>query len=170
MLLHRSDLNISAKVRQFFGVFKLRNYKKLNCNSFHFFQNSSRFLLILLKFGRNPGFSRKCRETLQLLDVSRFQLNSHHDYTGDLFNFRPNFLFNFQFHFNRAAPLLEGVRADLAVLVAHPLEPVEGGAHVLGAQAALAGPDFVREGVRELPHLGCFFVAAGIYDWRDSGG
>ena len=30
MLLHRSDLNISAIVRQFFGVFKLRNAKKFD--------------------------------------------------------------------------------------------------------------------------------------------
>ena len=30
MLLHRSDLNISAIFRQFFGVFKIRNDKKFD--------------------------------------------------------------------------------------------------------------------------------------------
>ena len=30
MLLHRLDLNISAKCRQFFGVFKIRNGKKFD--------------------------------------------------------------------------------------------------------------------------------------------
>ena len=39
-------------------------------------------------------------KTLQLLEISRFQFNFHHDYTGDLFNFRLNFRFNF----HRAAP------------------------------------------------------------------
>ena len=45
-------------------------------------------------------FFRKCRKTLQLLEISRFQLNFQHDYPGDLFNFRLIFLFNF----HRAAP------------------------------------------------------------------
>ena len=40
-------------------------------------------------------FCRKCRETLQLLEISRFQFNFHHDYNGDIFNFRLNFRFDF---------------------------------------------------------------------------
>jgi len=31
-------------------------------------------------------FSRKCRKTLHLFKISRFQLNFHHHYTGDSFN------------------------------------------------------------------------------------
>ena len=47
-------------------------------------------------------FAKKCRKTLQLLEISRFQLHFHHDYTGDSFDFRLNFRFNFQFHSHRA--------------------------------------------------------------------
>ena len=39
-------------------------------------------------------FSRKCRKTLQLLEIPRFQFNFHHDYTRDSFNFRFDFQFN----------------------------------------------------------------------------
>ena len=46
---------------------------------------------------------RKCRKTLQLFEISRFQF-SHHDYTRYFLNFRLNFRFDFQFHFHRAAP------------------------------------------------------------------
>ena len=41
-LLHRSDLNISAKVGLLFGVLNFRNAK-----TFAIFQNSARFSLIL---------------------------------------------------------------------------------------------------------------------------
>jgi len=58
MLLHRTDLNISAKLRRFFCVFNIRNAKKLD-----FFPISSWFWLIFMKnlfwilFG-----SQKCRK------------------------------------------------------------------------------------------------------------
>ena len=45
--LHLSDRKISAKYLHFFVVFKIRNAKTLT-----FFQNSSRFLLIGMKFAR----------------------------------------------------------------------------------------------------------------------
>ena len=64
MLLHRSDLHISANVRRFFGVFKIRNAKK-----FDFFKFRRDFHEICSDFLR---FSLK---TLQLLEIFRFQLN-----------------------------------------------------------------------------------------------
>jgi len=33
------------------------------------------------------GFPRKCRKTLQLLEISLFQFDVHHDYARDLFSF-----------------------------------------------------------------------------------
>ena len=47
MLLHRSDLNVSANFINFVGVFNIRTAK-----SFAFFQISSRFSLIWLKYAR----------------------------------------------------------------------------------------------------------------------
>lgn len=47
MLLHRSDLNISANFHRFFLAFSIRNAKK-----FDFFQISSWFSLILMRFAR----------------------------------------------------------------------------------------------------------------------
>ena len=91
MLLHRSDLNILANVRRFFGVFNIRNAK-----TFAIFSN---FVAIFADFNEICSdflrFCRKCRKTLQLLEISRFQFNFHHYYTGDLFDFRLNFRFNF---------------------------------------------------------------------------
>ena len=49
-------------------------------------------------------FLKKYPKTLQRLEISRFQFDFHHDYTGDLFDFRLNFRFYFQFNFHRAAP------------------------------------------------------------------
>jgi len=75
MLLHRSDLNISAKFRQFFGVLKIRNARKFAMFSAEKRSNFSKFL------------------DFNLIFIMKI------DYTTDLFNFR----LNFQFNFHRAA-------------------------------------------------------------------
>ena len=75
MLLHRSDLNISAISSKHFGVFNVRN-----ATTFANFQN---FVAIFADFNEICSdflsFYRKCRKTLQklLLDISRSKFRFH---------------------------------------------------------------------------------------------
>ena len=64
----------------------------------HFIQISSRFSLILMKFGRifsdfveKLNAEKRCNFSKKF----NFKLIFHHDYTGDFFNFRLNFRFKF---------------------------------------------------------------------------
>ena len=75
---------------------------------FHFVAMFADFKDICSDFLR---FCRKCGKTLQLLIISRFQFNFHHDYSGDLYHFRLNFRFHFQLNFHRTAPPSVGEHA-----------------------------------------------------------
>ena len=50
---------------------------------------------------------------MQLLEISRFQFDFHHDYDRDLLNFNLIFRFNFQFDFHRAALHPPAPRPDI---------------------------------------------------------
>jgi len=57
-----------------------------------------------MKFARIFSDFVENAETLQLLEISRFQFNFHHDYTGYSLNFRLNFRFNFNLIFTEPPP------------------------------------------------------------------
>jgi len=115
MLLHRSDLNISANIRFSLAFSTLEMLKRL-----HFFQNSSWFSLILMKFARIFSDFVENAETLQLLEISRFQINFYHDYTGYSLNFRLNFRFNFNWFSPSRPPM---VHERIQELPAHRNSP-----------------------------------------------
>jgi hypothetical protein len=56
-----------------------------------------------MKFARIFSDFVENAETLQLLEISRFQFDFYHDYPGYSLNFRLNFRFNFNL-IHRAAP------------------------------------------------------------------
>jgi len=89
-------------------------------------------------------FSRKCRKMLQLLEISRFPFNFHHDYTGDLCNyFRLNFRFDVQFNFYRTAPPRgqESPRASCKRMrgwIDHPIAPTGFGRLIYDGENSLS--------------------------------
>jgi len=70
-----------------------------------------KFAWIFSDFAQSTA-EKRCNGTSR---ISRFQIDFHYDYTGDLFNFRVDFRvdfrFNFQFNFHRAAPPSPPLRA-----------------------------------------------------------
>ena len=63
---------------------------------FHLAAASAPYPAIFADFNKIcSDFLRFCRK-MPKHEISRFQFDFHHDYTGDLFNFRLNFRFNFQ--------------------------------------------------------------------------
>ena len=87
MLLHCSDLNISAKISSNILAFSMLEML--------FFAIVSKFVTIFADFNEicsdfESDFlrcSRKCGKTLQLLEIYRFQFDFHHHYTEDFVNF-----------------------------------------------------------------------------------
>ena len=81
MFLHRSDLNIPAKLVKHFGVFNVRNAK-----TFSIFSNFVAIFADLNDICQDfLRFYRKCRKTLRLLEIYRFHSR---------FNFQIDLIFN----------------------------------------------------------------------------
>jgi len=92
MLLHRSDLHIPAKFRQFLGVFNFIITKSLHFSKF--FTTFADFNEICSDFLENA--EKRCNFS-KLLNFNL--LNLYHEYTRYLFNFLFNVRFNFRFNF-----------------------------------------------------------------------